>query len=139
MNGPDPTPESRFGQLEARLAALQPAHVEATADLAQAEQAVAALLAAQRRPPRELRRQLQRERDRARSRHAAIAAEMRHVEHDLAAQGERLVVVRAELAQLAQRDHPVTAGMTIAHYSERFFALRRELRDLVGGEGGDTA
>ena len=48
-------------------------------------------------------------------------------------------MVRAELAQLEQRDDPVTAGMTIAHYSERFFALRRELRDLVGGEAAGTA
>ena len=52
---------------------------------------------------------------------------------------ERLAVVQAELAQLDQRDHPLTAAMTIAHYSERYFALRRELRDLVGDELGVVA
>ncbi len=52
---------------------------------------------------------------------------------------ERLAVVQAELAQLDQRDDPMTAGMTIAHYSERYFSLRRELRDLVGDEAETVA
>ena len=47
---------------------------------------------------------------------------------------ERVAAIRAELAQLSRRDDPVTAALTIAQYSERFFALQRELRDLVGGQ-----
>ncbi len=136
MNGRHPTPDSRFGHLQARLDALLPAQAQATADLAKAEQVAAAELAGRRRPPRELRRQLQRDRDRLQTRLAAIVAEVRQVEDELGASRERLAVVQAELAQLDQRDHPVTASMTIAHYSERYFALRRELRDLVGGEAG---
>ena len=136
MNGPHPTPDSRLGQLQARRDALSAASAQATADLAKAEQAAATLLAGRRRPPRTLRHQLQRDRDRLKTRLAAIVAELRQVEGEVAALRERLVVVRAELAQLDQRDHPMTARMTIAHYSERFFALRRELRDLVGGEAG---
>ena len=136
MNGPNPTPDSRLGQLQARLDALRPAQAQATAELAKAEQAVATLLGERRRPPRELRRQVQRDRDRVQTRLAAIAAETQQVEDELAASRERLAVVQTELAQLDQRDHPVTAGMTIAQYSERYFALRRELRDLVGSESG---
>ena len=139
MNGRHPTPNSRLGQLQARLDALLPAQAQATAELAKAEQALATLLAGRRRPPRELRRQAQRDRDRVQTRHAALATEIRQVEDALAASRERLAVVQTELAQLDQRDHPVTAGMTIAHYSERYFALRRELRDLVGSEPGDGA
>ncbi len=139
MNGPYPTPDSRLGQLQARLAALRPAHAQATAELAKAEQAVATLLGERRRPPRELRRQVQRDRDRLQTRLAAIAAETQQVEDELMTLRERLAVVQAELAQLDQRDHPVTASMTIAHYSERYFALRRELRDLMGSEPGDGA
>ena len=133
MNGRHPTPDSRLGQLQARLDALLAAQTQATAELAKAEQAVATLLAGRRRPPRELRRQAQRDRDRVQTRLARLAAETRQVEAELLALRERLAVVQAELAQLDQRDQPITAGMTIAQYSERYFALRRELRDLVGG------
>ncbi len=136
MNGHHPTPDSRLGHLQARLDALLPAQAQATADLAKAEQVVATLLAGRRRPPRELRRQAQRERDRVQTRLVTLVAETRQVEDELAALRERLAVVQAELAQLDQRDHPATAAMTIAHYSERYFSLRRELRDLVGGEAG---
>ena len=134
MNGRHPTSDSRLGQLQARLDALRPARAQATAELAKAEQAAATLLAGRLRPPRELRRQVQRDRDRVQTRLAAITAETRQVEDELAASRERLVMVQAELAQLDQRDHPMTAAMTISQYSERYFALRRELRDLVGGE-----
>ncbi len=65
MNGRHPTPDSRFGHLQARLNALLPAQEQATADLAKTEQAVTTLLAGRRRPPRELRRLGQRDRDRA--------------------------------------------------------------------------
>ena len=136
MNGPDPTPASRLGQLQARCAALQLAQAQARAALAKAEQAAATRLAGQRRPPRTLVRQLQRDRDRLTTRLAAITAELQEVEADLEALTERLAVVQAAIAQLDQRDHPVTAGMTILQYSERYFALRRELRELVGGDAG---
>ena len=134
MNERLPTPDSRLGYLRARRDALHPAHAQATADLAKADKAAAALRTERRRPPRALRRQAQRDRDRLQTRLTAIETKLRQAEGDLAALQERLAVVRAELAQLDQRDHPVTAEMTIAHCSERFFALRRELRDLAGGE-----
>ncbi len=136
MNGRHPTPDSRFGHLQGRLNALLPAQEQATADLAKAEQAAATLLAGRRRPSRELRRQAQRDRDRVQTRLATIVAEVQQVEAELMTLRERLAVVQAELAQL---DHARTPGMTIAHYSERYFALRRELRDLVGSEPGDAA
>ena len=136
MNGPTPTPDSRVGQLQARLAALQVAQAQARTALAKAEQAATIQRAGRRRPPRDLVRQLQRERDRCRTRLAAITTELQLGETELVALRERLAVVQAELAQLDQPQHPMRAGLTIAAYSERYFALRRELRDLVGDAAG---
>ena len=100
MNGSTPTPDSRVGQLQARLAALQVAQVQARTALAKADKAATTQLAGQRRPPRDLVRQLQRERDRCRTRLAAITAELQLGETALVALRERLAVVQAELAQL---------------------------------------
>ena len=77
---------------------------------------------------------MQRDRDRVKTRLVAIEAEVRQLQDELAALHERIAAIRAELAQLSRRDDPVTAGLTIAQYSDRFFALQRELRDLAGGE-----
>ena len=106
-------------------------------DITQKEiDAVTDVLSSRSRPPRELRRRVQRDRDRAKTRLLAIEAEGRQLQAELAALHERVAAIRAELAQLSRRDDPVTAGLTIAQYSERFFALQRELRDLVGGPTG---
>ncbi len=139
MNRPQPTPDSRVAQIHARLAALRTERPNASTDLARAEQAVTDLLTSRSRPPRELRRRVQRDRDRAKTRLAAIDAEARQLQDELAALQARVAAIRTELAQLSRRDDPVTAGLTIAQYSERFFALQRELRDLVGGEPGAVA
>ena len=139
MTDPTPPPDSLLGPPRPPLDALLPAQEQAPADLTKAEQAAVTQLAGRQRPPRELRRQVQRDRDRVQTRLATLVAEIRQVEADLMALRERLAVVQAELAQLDQRDDPVTAGMTIAQYSERYFALRRELRDLVGGEAETIA
>ena len=138
MNGPQPIPDSRREQIHARLEALQRERATASTDLARADKA-ANLLAARSRPPRALRRDVQRDRDRVKTRLAAIDAEVQHLQDELAALHERLAVIRVELAQLGQRDDPVTAGLTISEYSERFFALQRELRDLVGDDPGAPA
>ena len=82
---------------------------------------------------------MQRDRDRAKTRLVAIEAEGRQLQAELAALHDRVAAIRVELAQLSRRDDPVTAGLTIAQYSERFFALQRELRDLVGAEPGAAA
>lgn len=126
-------------QIHARLEALTTERADASTDLARAETAVTDLLTARGRPPREVRRRVQRDRDRAKTRLVAIETEGRQLQADLAALHARVAAIRAELAQLSRRDDPVTAGLTIAQYSERFFALQRELRDLVGGEPGAVA
>ncbi len=126
-------------QIHARLEALTTERADASTDLARAETAVTDLLTARGRPPREVRRRVQRDRDRAKTRLVAIEPEGRQLQADLAALHARVTAIRAELAQLSRRDDPVTAGLTIAQYSERFFALQRELRDLVGGEPGAAA
>ncbi len=136
MNRPQPTPDSRVAQIHARLAALTTERAQASTDLTRAEQAVTDLLSSRGRPPRELRRRVQRDRDRAKTRLVALEAEGRQLQAELAALQERVAAIRVELAQLSRRDDPVTAALTIAQYSERFFALQRELRDLVGGEPG---
>ena len=133
MNGPQTIPGSRREQIHARLEALQRERATASTDLARADKA-AHLLAARSRPPRALRRDVQRDRDRVKTRLAAIEAEVQQLQDELAMLHERIAAIRAELAQLSRRDDPVTVGLTIAQYSERFFALQRELRDLVGGE-----
>ncbi len=138
MNGPQTIPGSRREQIHARLEALQRERATASTDLARADKA-ANLLAARSRPPRALRRDVQRDRDRVKTRLAAIDAEVQHLQDELAERRERVAAIRAELAQLGQRDAPVTAGLTISAYSERFFALQRELRDLVGDDPGATA
>ena len=131
MNGPQTIPASRREQIHARLEALQRERATASTDLARADKA-ANLLAARSRPPRELRRRVQRDRDRVKTRLVAIEAEVRQLQDELAALHERVAAIRAELAQLSWRDDPVTVGLTISAYSERFFALQLELRDLVG-------
>ena len=136
MNGPQTIPDSRRAQIHARLEALQRERANASADLARADKAAADLLTARSRPPRSLRRGVQRDRDRVKTRLAAIDAEVQHLQDELAERRERVAAIRAELAQLGQRDDPVTAGLTISEYSERFFALQRELRDLVGDDPG---
>jgi chromosome segregation ATPase len=139
MNRAQPTPDSRVAQIHARLEALTTERADASTDLARAETAVTDLLTSRGRPPRELRRRVQRDRDRAKTRLVAIEAEVRQLQAELAALHGRVAAIRAELAQLSRRDDPVTAGLTIAQYSERFFALQRELRDLVGGEPAAVA
>ena len=128
-----------MAQIHARLEALTTERADASTDLARAETIVTELLAARSRPPRELRRRVQRDRDRAKTRLVAIEAECRQLQAELAALHDRVAAIRVELAQLSRRDDPVTAGLTIAQYSERFFALQRELRDLVGAEPGAAA
>ncbi len=132
MNRAQPTAASRVAQIHARLEALTTERSHASADLTRAEQAATAVLTARSRPPRELRRRVQRDRDRAKTRLVAIETGCRQLQAELAALHERVAAIRAELAQLSRRDDPVTAGLTIAQYSERFFALQRELRELVG-------
>ncbi len=61
-----------------------------------------------------------------------IKPQCRQLQAELAALHARVATIRAELAQLSRRNDPVTAGLTIAQYSERFFALQHELHDLVG-------
>ncbi len=140
MNGPQQPPsDSRVAQIHARLEALTTERTQASTDLARAEQAVTELLSPRGRPPRELRRRVQRDRDRVKTRLVAIEAEVRQLQAELAALHERVAAIRAELAQLSRRDDPVTAALTIAQYSERFFALQRELRDLVRGEPAAVA
>ncbi len=139
MNRSQPTSDSRMAQIHARLEALTTERADASTDLARAETAVTDLLTARGRPPRELRRRVQRDRDRAKTRLVASETEGRQLQADLAALHARVTAIRAELAQLSRRDDPVTAGLTIAQYSERFFALQRELRDLVRGEPGAAA
>ncbi len=139
MNRPQPTLDSRVAQIHARLEALTTERANASTDLARAETAVTELLTSRGRPPRELRRRVQRDRDRAKTRLVAIEAEGRQLQAELAALHDRVAAIRVELAQLSRRDDPVTAGLTIAQYSERFFALQRELRDLVGAEPGAAA
>ena len=136
MNGPQTPPDNRWEQIHARLEALRRERGHASADLARAEKAATALLTAGRRPERALRRGVQRDRDRAKTRLAAIDAEVQYLEDELAARHARIAAIRAELAQLGRRDDPMTAGLTISAYSERFFALQRELRDLVGEDPG---
>jgi len=126
-------------QIHARLETLGTERAHVSADLARAEQAVTDLLTVRRRPARTLRRTVQRDRDRVKSRLVAIDAAVRQLQDELAALHARVVAIRAELAQLSRRDDPLTAGLTIAQYSERFFALQHELRDLVGGEPGVAA
>ncbi len=135
MNGPQTIPGSRREQIHARLEALQRERATAGTDLARADKA-ANLLATRSRPPRALRRDVQRDRDRVKTRLAAIDAEVQHLQDELAALHERIAAIRVELAQLGQRDDPVTAGLTISAYSERFFALQRELRELGGDDPG---
>jgi len=139
MNQLQPTSDSRMAQIHARLEALTTERADASTDLARAATAVTDLLTARGRPPREVRRRVQRDRDRAKTHLVAIETEGRQLQADLAALHARVAAIRAELAQLSRRDDPVTAGLTIAQYSERFFALQRELRDLVGGEPGAVA
>ena len=139
MNRAEPTHDRREAQIQARLEALGTERTQASADLARAEQALTDLLSSRSRPPRELRRTVQRGRDRARSRLAAIDADVRQLQDELAARRARIAAIRAELAKLDQRDDPVTAGLTITQYSERYFALQRELRDLVGADPGAVA
>src|SRR5918998_2593042 len=139
MNRAQPTPDSRVAQIHARLEALTTERADASTDLARAETAVTDLLTSRGRPPRELRRRVQRDRDRAKTRLVAIEAECRQLQAELMALHERVAAIRAELAQLRRRDDPVTAALTIAQDSERFFALQRELRDLVGGEPAAVA
>ncbi len=139
MNGPQPIPDSRVEQIHARLDTLSTERANASAELARAEKAVTDLLTSRGRPPRTLRRAVLRDRDRAKTRLVAIEAEVRQLQDELAALHERVAAIRAEFAQLGRRDDPVTVGLTIAQYSERFFALQRELRDLVGGEPGVAA
>ena len=139
MNRQQPTPDSRVAQIHARLEALTTERADASTDLARAETAVTELLTSRGRPPRELRRRVQRDRDRAKTRLVAIEAEGRQLQDELAALHARVATIRAELAQLSRRDDPGTAGLTIAQYSERFFALQRELRGLVGEEPGAAA
>ncbi len=139
MNRSQPTAGSRVAQIHARLEALTTERSHASADLTRAEQAATAVLTARSRPPRELRRRVQRDRDRAKTRLVAIETECRQLQAELAALHERVAAIRAELAQLSRRDDPVTAGLTIAQYSARFFALQRELRDLVGGAPASVA
>jgi septal ring factor EnvC (AmiA/AmiB activator) len=135
MNGPQTIPGSRREQIHARLEALRRERATASTDLARANKA-ANLLAARSRPPRALRRDVQRDRDRVKTRLAAIDAEVQQLQDELAMLHERVAAIRAELAQLGRRDDPVTAGLTISEYSERFFALQLELRDLVGLDPG---
>ena len=139
MNRAQPTPDSRVAQIHARLEALTTERADASTDLARAETAVTDLLTLRGRPPRELRRRVQRDRDRAKTRLVAIEADVRQLQAELAALHGRVTAIRAELAQLSRRDDPVIAALTIAQYSERFFALQRELRDLVGGEPAAVA
>ncbi|HZG67312.1 MAG TPA: hypothetical protein VEZ12_11245 [Herpetosiphonaceae bacterium] len=139
MNRPQPTRDSRWEQIHARLETLRTERANVSTDLARAEKAATDLLTTRSRPPRELRRRVQRDRDRVKTRLVAIEAEVRQLQDELAALHERIAAIRAELAQLSRRDDPVTVGLTIAQYSERFFALQRELRDLVGGEPGVAA
>ncbi len=139
MNRVEPTRDSRMEQFHARLETLGTERAHVSADLARAEQAVTDLLTVRRRPARTLRRTVQRDRDRVKSRLVAIDAAVRQLQDELAALHARVVAIRAELAQLSRRDDPLTAGLTIAQYSERFFALQHELRDLVGGEPGVAA
>ena len=139
MNRAQPTPDSRVAQIHARLEALTTERADASTDLARAETAVTDLLTSCGRPPRELRRRVQRDRDHAKTRLVAIEADVRQLQAELAALHGRVAAIRAELAQLSRRDDPVTAGLTIAQYSDRFFALQRELRDLVGGEPAPVA
>jgi predicted nucleic acid-binding Zn-ribbon protein len=139
MNRPQPTPDSRVAQIHARLEALTTERADASTDLVRAETAVTDLLTSRGRPPREMRRRVQRDRDRAKTRLVAIESECRQLQAELAALHDRVAAIRVELAQLSRRDDPVTAGLTIAQYSERFFALQRELRDLVGAEPGAAA
>jgi predicted nucleic acid-binding Zn-ribbon protein len=139
MNPAQPTSDDREAQIHARLAALTTEQVQASSDLTRAETAVTDVLSSRSRPPRELRRRVQRDRDRAKTRLVAIEAECRQLQAELMALHERVAAIRAELAQLSRRDDPVTAALTIAQDSERFFALQRELRDLVGDEPGAVA
>lgn len=139
MNPPQPSRDSRVAQIHARLEGLTTERAHASTNLARAETAVTALLTSRGRPPRELRRCVQRDYDRAKTRLMAIEAEVQQLQAEGAALHERVAAIRAELGQLSRRDDPVTAGLTIAQYSERFFALQRELRDLVGGERGGVA
>ena len=139
MNRVEPTRDSRMEQIHARLETLGTERAHVSADLARAEQAVTDLLTVRRRPARTLRRTVQRDRDRVKSRLVAIDAAVRQLQDELAALHARVVAIRAELAQLSRRDDPLTAGLTIAQYSERFFALQHELRELVGGEPGVAA
>ncbi len=139
MTRPQPTRDGREAQIHARLETLGTERAHANADLARAEQALTDLLSSRGRPPREVRRRVQRDRDRVRTRLAAIDAEISQLQDELVARRARIAAIRAELAQLDRRDDPETAGLTIAQYSERYFALQRELRDLVGVEPGAQA
>jgi len=131
-----PTRNSREAQIHARLETLGTERAHVSADCARAEQALSDLLTSRSRPPRELRRRVQRDRDRVRTRLAAIDVEMRQLQDELVARRERIAAIQAELAQLDRRDDPATARLTIAQYSERYFALQRELRELVGPTQG---
>ncbi len=140
MNRPQQlTSDSRVAQIHARHAALTAERAQASTDLARAEQAVTDLLSSRGRPPRELRRRVQRDRDRVMTRLRAIDTEVHQLQAERAALHGRVAAIRAELAQLSRRDDPVIAALTIAQYSERFFALQRELRDLVGADSGAVA
>jgi chromosome segregation ATPase len=139
MNGPQTTPGSRLEQIQARLETIQRERATASTDLARADKVATNLLAARSRPPRALRRDVQRDRDRVLTRLAAIDAEVQQLQEELAVLHQRVATIRAELAQLGRRDDPVTAGLTIAEYSERFFALKLELRELVGVDPGAAA
>ncbi len=100
MNRPQPTRDSRMAQIHARLEALTTERAHASTDLARAETAVTDLLTARGRPLRELRRRLQRDRDRAKTRLVAIETEGRQLQADLAALHARVAAIRGELAQL---------------------------------------
>ena len=139
MNRPQPTRDSRVEQIHARLEILGTERANASATLARVEKAVTELLASRSRPPRELRRALQRDRDRVKTRLAAIEVEVRQLQDELTALRARVGAIQAELAQLGRRNDPVTVELTISQYSERLFALQRELRELVGANQGVEA
>jgi chromosome segregation ATPase len=139
MNRPQPTRDSRVEQIHARLELLGTERANASATLARVEKAVTELLASRSRPSRELRRALQRDRDRVKTRLAAIEVEVRHLQDELTALRERVGAIQAELAQLGRRNDPMTIELTISQYSERLFALQRELRELVGANQGVEA
>ena len=80
MNRPHPTRDSRVEQIHARLEILGTERANASATLARVEKAVTELLASRSRPPRELRRALQRDRDRVKTRLAAIEVEVRQLQ-----------------------------------------------------------